>query len=86
MLKTDIHMLRWEAGMKQEELAEKLKIYGVMAKKYFYPLVSANKEFNENLVDNTPIAAYFSKNILCLPLYASLAIDDVDRICDIILK
>ena len=26
MLKTDIHMLRWEAGMKQEELAEKVGV------------------------------------------------------------
>ena len=26
MLKTDIHMLRWETGMKQEELAEKVGV------------------------------------------------------------
>ena len=26
MFKTDIHMLRWESGMKQEELAEKVGV------------------------------------------------------------
>ena len=26
MLKTDIHMLRWESGMKQEELAAKVGV------------------------------------------------------------
>lgn len=26
MLKTDIHMLRWESNMKQEELAEKVGV------------------------------------------------------------
>ncbi len=26
MFKTDIHMLRWETGMKQEELAEKVGV------------------------------------------------------------
>ena len=36
--------------------------------------------------ENTPIAAYFADRVLCLPLYADLTIEDVDRICDIIVK
>ena len=34
----------------------------------------------------TPIAHCVSKNILTLPMYEELALEDVDRICDIILK
>ena len=53
-----------------------------MARKYFYPLVSANKEFKKDLTVNTPIAAYFAKNVLCLPMYAGLAFNIVDEICE----
>ena len=37
-------------------------------------------------VTKTPVALYISKHVLTLPLYAELALEDVDRICDIILK
>ena len=63
-------------------LAEK----GVVARKYFYPLVSANKGFDEDLTVLTPIAKEFSENVLCLPMYAHLDPADVNMICDIILK
>lgn len=34
----------------------------------------------------TPVALHISKRVLTLPLYADLALEDVDRICDIILN
>ena len=34
---------------------------------------------------NTPVAEFVSDNVLCLPLYSDLDLQDVDRICDIIL-
>jgi dTDP-4-amino-4,6-dideoxygalactose transaminase len=45
-----------------------------------------NKFINKNKFINsyTPIAEYVSERILALPLYADLALDDVDRICAII--
>jgi len=39
--------------------------------------------FNAN---ETPAAQYISKRVLTLPLYGDLKLDDVDRICKIILK
>ena len=71
-------------GKDREEIIELLKQEGIFARKYFYPLVSENKEFGKNLAKLTPIAKEFSKNVLCLPLYADLEIKDVNRICDII--
>ena len=73
-------------GMSREGLVEKLAEQKIFVRKYFFPLVSENKEFKKDLTGSTPIAKFFSKNILCLPLYADLALEDVDRICDIILK
>ena len=37
-------------------------------------------------VNKTPIALHISKRVLTLPVYADLSMDDVDRICDIIIK
>jgi len=73
-------------GFSRDVIAEKLSKEGIFARKYFYPLVSENKEFKDDLTINTPNAKKYSRNILCLPLYSDLSIEDVDRICDIILK
>ena len=73
-------------GINRDELCEKLKAEDVYARKYFYPLVSSNKEFGEDLTGLTPKAKYYSENIVCLPMYAHLSSKDVNKICDIILK
>ena len=73
-------------GKNRDELADKLSSQGIIARKYFYPLVSENGEFPEKNSQATPKALYFSRNVLCLPLYAHLDVSDVDRICDIILE
>ena len=73
-------------GMDRDQLAQKLGEAGVFARKYFYPLVSENKEFGEGLTGLTPKALAFSKNVLCLPMFAHLDTADVDRICNIILE
>lgn len=63
--------------------------HGITARKYFYPLTNEFECF-KNLktadVSKTPIAKYLSDRVLCLPMYADLSIEDVDKICDVILK
>ncbi len=73
-------------GKGRDEVAQLLMTEDIVARKYFYPLVSSNKEFGEDLSNLTPKAKEFSENVLCLPLYAHLAKDDINKICDIILK
>ena len=73
-------------GANRDTVANKLGEQGIFARKYFYPLVSENQEFGCDMTANTPCALEMSRKILCLPLYAHLAAEDVDRICDIILK
>jgi len=72
-------------GMDRDQLAEKLGKAGIFARKYFYPLVSENRAFEKDLTADTPQALAFSRKVLCLPLYAHLNLEDVDRICDLIL-
>lgn len=73
-------------GKNRDEVIACLGAEGINARKYFYPLVSENKEFGTDIKINTPKAKYYSENIVCLPLYAHLGTEDVKKICKIILK
>ncbi len=73
-------------GKSRDEVIALLSENGINARKYFYPLVSANKEYGKDLTNLTPIAKEYSENILCLPMYAHLEETDINRICDIVLK
>ncbi|AOM81664.1 DegT/DnrJ/EryC1/StrS family aminotransferase [Salisediminibacterium beveridgei] len=71
----------------RDEVIERLKIEGVGARKYFYPLTSAFSCYRDRFdPGHTPIAEAAANEILTLPLYADLSLDDVDRICKIILE
>lgn len=66
-----------------------LKEQGIIARKYFYPLTNSLACYRDLPTageDKTPVAKHFAARVLTLPLYADLALEDVDRICDIILK
>ena len=73
-------------GKSRDEVVSLLAESGIAARKYFYPLVSSNKEFGIDYSDLTPVAKEYSENVLCLPLYAHLDASDIERICEIILK
>lgn len=74
-------------GASRNEVMQKLQENGIGARKYFYPLINSFDCYNNIYdVNDTPIALHISKRVLTLPLYADLAIDDVDRICNIIIS
>ena len=76
-----------EFGESREEVFERLHKNFICARKYFFPLTNSFSCFqNQFNVGQTPVALHISKRVLTLPLYADLAIKDVDRICDIILQ
>ncbi|WP_066633778.1 DegT/DnrJ/EryC1/StrS family aminotransferase [Desulfolucanica intricata] len=72
--------------LNRDEVYEKLKAENIYARKYFYPLTNNFECYKGRFnVEKTPVAKYIADRVLTLPLYADLALDDVDRICDIIL-
>ena len=71
-------------GVNRDELCKKLSEQGINARKYFYPLVSENKEFGKDMTACTPRAKEYSRNILCLPMFAHLDLKEVDTICRIV--
>lgn len=74
-------------GATRNEVFDKLAENGIGARKYFYPLTNSFDCFHGKYnLDETPVARHISNRILTLPLYADLSLEDVDRICDIILE
>ncbi len=74
-------------GKSRDEVFSQLAKNGIFARKYFYPLTNAFECYSGKFDANkTPIAVEISNRVLTLPLYADLSVDDVDRICDCILK
>lgn len=70
----------------RDELFAELANEGITARKYFYPITNefeCYKDFNKGY---TPVAKHLGDHVLCLPMYADLSEEDVNRICDIILK
>ena len=76
-----------EFGCSRDEICEKLAKNHIYSRKYFYPLTSSftvySKMFN---IQKTPVAEKIAQEVLTLPLYSGLTIEEVDRVCDIIIK
>ena len=76
-----------EFGATRNEVFDKLAENGIGARKYFYPLTNSFDCFHGQFdVMETPVAVNISKRVLTLPLYADLALEDVDRICEVVLR
>jgi dTDP-4-amino-4,6-dideoxygalactose transaminase len=78
-----------EYGMSRDLLYEKLKENGFYARRYFYPLISdflPYKDLPSGTAKNLPNATKMAKEVICLPMYADLAVEDVERICGVIKK
>lgn len=74
-------------GSTRNEVLDALAAEGIGARKYFYPLTNTFDCFNGKYdAMLTPVALHISKRVLTLPLYADLSLEDVDRICEIILN
>lgn len=72
-------------SLTRNQMYQELKKYDIYARKYFYPLTSSFECYrNRFTAIDTPVAEYIAERILTLPLYADLAIEDVDKICEII--
>lgn len=71
----------------RDEICEKLKEHDIIARKYFYPITNAFDCYKDkhDAKAETPVAYDISFKVVTLPLYADLSLDDVDKICDIIL-
>lgn len=71
----------------RDELYHLLRENGVMARRYFYPLISefpAYRALPSAERSNLPCAYLASKEVLCLPIYPDLKNEQVEMIADIL--
>ena len=74
-------------GASRAEVFDRLAESGIFARKYFYPLTNTFAAFHGQFnVMETPQALHISRRVMTLPMYADLSLEDVDRICDVILS
>ena len=73
-------------GNSRDQLYEKLKEYNIFTRRYFYPLICDFACYrNVPVADPLKTARRVAERILVLPIYYDLALDDVQKICDIII-
>lgn len=74
-------------GMSREKLCEKMQEYNVYLRRYFYPLICDFACYQSlPLKDPLKVARKVAERILTLPIYYDLSLDDVHKICDIIIE
>lgn len=73
----------------RNEVFEKLAEQGIGARKYFYPLTNSfecYRNYPTAGTEKTPVAQHMALRVLTLPLYADLSLEEVNRICDVVLN
>lgn len=74
-------------GATRDDVFMALRAEGVFTRKYFYPLISDYECYRDKFDSSlTPVAQHVARRVLTMPMYADLAIDDVDHICATALK
>jgi dTDP-4-amino-4,6-dideoxygalactose transaminase len=76
-------------GQTRDEVYEKMKKNNVFCRKYFYPLVSNIKPYNAIISANPANlenAVRISGQILCLPIYPDLSLEDVRDISKLLIR
>ena len=76
-------------GMTRDELYFKLKEQGILARRYFYPLISDFSTYRglpSATKENLPVATEMAREVICLPMHHSLSKDNVERILNCIIK
>jgi len=74
-------------GINRDELYVLLKTNGIFSRKYFYPLISSFAAYRGLISaspDNLPVAEQIAKEVLCLPIYPDLTMEQVEKICTIL--
>ena len=74
-------------GMSRDALYDKLKANNIFSRRYFYPLISdfePYKELASANKENLKVANCVALEVLCLPIYVELSVEDIQKIVNII--
>lgn len=80
-------LVREGFALTRNALFEHLKAHGVMARRYFYPLLSSLPMYRNEpsaAAERLPVATQAAAEVLCLPIYPGLSPDEQRMIVDLI--
>ena len=72
-------------GISRDELYNKLKLFNIHCRRYFYPLISQYDEYKD-INQNYENGMKISHGVLCLPIYPNLSNGDFERIIKILIQ
>ena len=76
-----------EYGMSRDSLYAKLKENNILGRRYFYPLISQfamYRDLDSAQPQNLPVAHKLADSVICLPMYADLTDEAVDRVIEVV--
>jgi len=76
-----------EYGISRDCLYEKLKQNDIFGRRYFYPLISdfpMYKGLPSSAPEHLPVANKMASEVICLPIYAGLEIQEIERIVSVL--
>jgi len=74
-------------GKTRDELYEELKRHNIFGRRYFYPLISqfpSYRGLSSAKASNLPVAENVAEQVICLPIYPTLDVEDINFIARII--
>lgn len=82
-----VEIIAEDFGLDRNQLHKVLKEDNIITRKYFYPPAHQygcykDMDFAKNII--LPNTEKVANRILCLPIYSSLKVSDVEKICDLI--
>ena len=75
-------------GRTRDELYAKLREQDILARRYFYPLISSFSTYRglpSAARENLPNATRMAESVICIPIHHELTDADLDRILDVII-
>ena len=70
----------------RDQVKAELEKYNIFARKYFYPITNRAACYADTYGNvKLPVSEHIADHVLTLPMYADLTVEEVDRICDVIL-
>jgi dTDP-4-amino-4,6-dideoxygalactose transaminase len=76
-----------EYGMNRDTLYEKMKSQNILGRRYFYPLISnfaIYRGLPSATKENLPVATRMADEVICLPMYAELSEEDVEKVLNVV--
>lgn len=80
-------LVRPNYPLSRDALFDKLKAHGILARRYFYPLISAFPMYQglpSSAAANLPVATKTANEVICLPIYPDLPAERVDFVMKLI--